>query len=40
LENLTIYNLRGEVPEGEYVVPIGLAAIPRVGTDLTIVSHS
>lgn len=40
LENLTIYNLRGEVPEGDYVVPIGLAAVPRVGTDLTIISHS
>lgn len=40
LENLTIYNQRGEVPDGDYVVPIGLAAVPRVGTDLTIVSHS
>ena len=40
LENLTIYNLRGEVPEGDYVVPIGVAAVPRTGRDLTIVSHS
>jgi pyruvate dehydrogenase E1 component beta subunit len=40
IENLMIYNERGEVPEGDYVTPIGLAAIPREGTDLTIVSHS
>jgi pyruvate dehydrogenase E1 component beta subunit len=40
LENLMIYNERGEVPDGEYTVPIGRAAIPREGTDLTIISHS
>jgi pyruvate dehydrogenase E1 component beta subunit len=40
LENLMIYNERGEVPEGDYTVPIGVAAVPREGTDLTIVSHS
>jgi len=40
LENLMIYNERGEVPEGDYTVPIGVAAVAREGTDLTIVSHS
>ena len=40
LENLMIYNERGEVPDGDYTVPIGLAAVAREGTDLTIVSHS
>jgi acetoin:2,6-dichlorophenolindophenol oxidoreductase subunit beta len=28
----------GEVPEGEYLVPFGKAAIPRVGSDVTIVA--
>ena len=27
----------GEVPEGEYVVPFGVADIKRVGSDVTIV---
>jgi pyruvate dehydrogenase E1 component beta subunit len=40
VENLMIYNERGDVPEGDYTVPIGVAAVPREGTDLTIVSHS
>jgi pyruvate dehydrogenase E1 component beta subunit len=40
IENLMIYNERGDVPEGDYTVPIGVAAVPREGTDLTIVSHS
>lgn len=30
----------GEVPEGEHVVPLGKAAIPREGRDLTIISYS
>jgi len=29
---------RGEVPEGEYVVPLGVADIKRAGTDVTIVA--
>jgi len=40
IENLMIYTERGEVPDGDYIVPIGVAAVPREGTDLTIVSHS
>lgn len=40
LENLMIYNERGEVPDGDYTVPIGRAAVPREGADLTIISHS
>jgi pyruvate dehydrogenase E1 component beta subunit len=30
---------RGEVPEGEHVVPIGEARIARVGTDVTLVAY-
>src|SRR5690606_27888395 len=40
LENLALYNTKGEVPEGELVGEIGKAAIARAGTDLTIVSYS
>jgi pyruvate dehydrogenase E1 component beta subunit len=40
LENLMLYNERGEAPEGDHTVPFGKAAIAREGTDLTIVSHS
>jgi 2-oxoisovalerate dehydrogenase E1 component beta subunit len=32
-------SIKGEVPEGDYTVPIGKAAIRREGSDLTIVSY-
>ncbi len=38
LESEKMYGDKGEVPEGEYVVPIGVADIKREGTDVTIVS--
>ena len=40
LESMSLYNLRGEVPAGEYTVPIGQAAVRREGSDLTIVAVS
>jgi pyruvate dehydrogenase E1 component beta subunit len=40
LEHAGLYTLKGEVPEGEYVVPIGKANILRPGEDVTIVSYS
>ena len=33
-----MYGDKGEVPDGEYVLPIGVADIKREGTDVTIVS--
>jgi pyruvate dehydrogenase E1 component beta subunit len=40
IENLTIYKEHGEVPlDPDYVIPIGLAAVARQGTDVTLVSH-
>ena len=40
LEHKKTYRLvRGEVPEGEYTVPIGVADVKRVGRDITIVSY-
>jgi pyruvate dehydrogenase E1 component beta subunit len=40
LENLALYNMKGEVPDGEQVAEIGKAAVVKDGTDLTIVSYS
>ncbi|MEY3927704.1 MAG: Pyruvate dehydrogenase component subunit beta, partial [Bacteroidota bacterium] len=38
MESEQMYGDKGEVPEGEYVLPIGVADIKRAGTDVTIVS--
>jgi len=40
VEDRTLYNMRDEVPEGEYLVPIGRADIKRKGEDVTIVAVS
>jgi len=40
IENATMYQVRGEVPDGDYVVPIGKSTIQRVGKDVTIVTYS
>jgi len=37
-EDRTTYNIKGSVPEGEWVVPLGHAEIKRPGTDVTIVA--
>ena len=38
MEYSPLYQLKGEVPEDEYVLPIGKADIKREGTDITIVT--
>lgn len=38
MESEQMYGDKGEVPEGEYTLPIGVADIKRKGTDVTIVS--
>ena len=40
IEGEMLYNTKGDVPEGEHVVPIGQADVKRTGTDVTIVCHS
>jgi pyruvate dehydrogenase E1 component subunit beta len=40
MEGEMLYNLKGEVPEGEHVVPLGKADVKRAGRDVTIVCHS
>ena len=39
MESEQMYGDKGEVPEGEYVLPIGVADIKRPGKDVTIVSY-
>ena len=39
LEGEMLYNTRGEVPDGEHVVPIGVADLKREGDHATIVTH-
>ena len=38
LESEKMYGEKGEVPEGEFIIPIGVADVKRKGTDVTIVS--
>ncbi len=40
MESEILYGMTGEVPEGEYLVPIGKAAVRREGTDITLVSYN
>ena len=39
LENTMLYGDKGEVPDDDYLVPLGKAEVKREGTDLTIVSY-
>ncbi len=39
-EHKLLYKMKGEVPAGRYTTPIGVAAVRREGTDLTIVATS
>ena len=38
MESEQMYGDKGEVPEGEYTIPLGVAHMRRTGTDVTIVS--
>ena len=40
MESEQLYGFEDEVPEGEYLVPIGVAAVRREGTDITLVSYN
>jgi pyruvate dehydrogenase E1 component beta subunit len=39
MEGELLYNVRGEVPEGEHIVPLGLADLKREGSDVSIITH-
>lgn len=40
VEHSLLYGTKGEVPEGDYVVPIGQADVKREGKDLTLIAYS
>ncbi len=40
IEGERLYAIKGEVPEGEHVVPIGVADVKRSGKDVTIITWS
>lgn len=40
IENALLYQWRGDVPDGDYVVPIGKSKIQRPGRDVTVVTYS
>lgn len=39
IEHATMYQVRGNVPEEEYLIPIGKSKVQREGNDLTIVTY-
>jgi len=39
MENTLLYGEKYEVPEEEYLIPLGLADVKREGTDVTLVAH-
>ena len=39
MENTLLYGDQGEVPEGDYVIPIGVADVKREGTDVSLIAH-
>jgi pyruvate dehydrogenase E1 component beta subunit len=40
IEGEMLYNQKGEVPDGEHLIPLGRADIKRPGNDVTIICHS
>lgn len=40
IEHKGLYQTKGEVPESEYLIPLGKADVKRVGQDVTIISYS
>jgi pyruvate dehydrogenase E1 component beta subunit len=40
IEHATLYQMRGEVPDGDYLEPIGKSKVQRPGDDVTIITYS
>lgn len=40
IEHATMYQVRGDVPEGDFTIPIGQSKVQRMGRDVTIVTYS
>src|SRR3954470_16177533 len=39
MENTLLYGELGEVPEEEYLIPLGVADVKREGTDISLIAH-
>src|SRR5213594_797596 len=39
-EDKLMYQLKGPVPEGEYTIPLGVADVKRIGSDITLIATS
>src|SRR5574337_1850599 len=39
IESETLYGTKGEVPDGEYTIPLGVADVKREGTDVTVIGY-
>ncbi len=39
MENTLLYGEKGEVPEAEYLIPLGKADVKREGTDISLIAH-
>ncbi len=40
LESEMMYGVKGEVPDGEHIIPLGVADVKRPGKDITLVTYS
>ena len=40
IEHATMYQVRGEVPDGDFTLPIGKSKVQRSGSDVTVVTYS
>src|SRR5512147_454260 len=40
VEHKVLYKTKGEVPEGDYTIPIGVAEVKRAGRDITVVANN
>ncbi len=40
IESEVLYGTRGEVPEGDFLIPLGVAETKRPGQDVTVIAHS
>ncbi len=40
IESEVLYGMKGDVPEGEHMIPLGVADIKRPGNDVTVIAHS
>ena len=39
MEGELLYNIKGPVPDGEHIVPLGVADLKREGGDVSIIAH-